>query len=116
MERLLAEQKALIVKAMQTGEQALNGHLVEKLAEAERRLREIRLACEKAGYSPWNLVTAGANPQKDGSMSPPLWHGECKWCHVKAPTKPQWNYPSHPQNDCVWLALLDAGAGQGEKT
>ena len=28
-------------------------------------------------------VTAGANPQKDGTFSPPLWHSTCRLCGAR---------------------------------
>lgn len=63
--------------------------------------------------SPWNCVTAGANPQKDGTMSPPMWHGTCGWCGAKA-TVTKWKYPDHPLSDtCLW-ALAQSLAPAGE--
>lgn len=61
--------------------------------------------------SPWICVTAGAHPQRDGTMSPPMWHCHCKWCDVKA-TVTQWKHPKtegHPENDCLWIIAHAAG-------
>lgn len=44
-------------------------------------------------------VTAGANPQRDGSMSPPLWHMTCALCGARW-ARQQWKQPiEHPPSE-----------------
>ena len=91
-----------------TRERATKAEARAIAAETERarllaRVRELP--------SPWDCVTAGANPQRDGTMSPPMWHCHCCWCDAKA-TVTQWKHPvseGHPANGCLWVEATASG-------
>lgn len=87
-------------------------------AEAKREL----LARVAKLPSPWDCVTAGANPIPEGGMSLPMWHCHCRWCESRATVR-QWKYPvieGHPANGCLWSDAQKAArgdaAGEGEQS
>jgi hypothetical protein len=76
----------------------LNDALVKACAAkeaAEQRAARLEAALENLAIEG---VTAGANPQRDGTMSPPLWHMSCRLCGArwsKQQKKQPREHPAH---------------------
>lgn len=120
------QQRSVLVEQVETLTRDINRYAYERdvarkereTAEAERdqarqevaRLREIAAGLAITG------VTAGANPQKDGSMSPPLWHMQCAFCHTRW-SKTTWKYQDaavHPASGKCLLAAAPVESVTGE--
>lgn len=54
--------------------------IVQELTEARSARERVETALRGLAI---DAVTAGANPQRDGSMSPPLWHMTCRLCDAR---------------------------------
>lgn len=82
--------------------------LALKVPELVAALKQERdaLRAALANIRPFMIegVTAGANPRKEGGMSPPLWHMKCRACDTRWSVS-VWKEPidSHPESPC-WFA------------
>lgn len=67
--------------------------VLDALTRAQQEIADLREALTGLAI---DGVTAGANPQKDGTMTPPLWHLHCRLCDARW-SKQQWKEPrEHP--------------------
>ena len=96
-------------KAISEKEKGLEEMCEQALTRAEKAEADLAALREQVRKlpNPIEAVTAGASPQKDGGMLPPLWHVNCRWCgkrwSITQWKHPQIDYAGHPANGCLAL-------------